>query len=111
LDDVFEAAGGNHVHSVDVSFAEEGSRNADNGGNADFHGLSKLALMTGVNVPLYVAVESGPPEAIENGASSGVDAFVTETIVSFTDDGESLGRGEIKLVAASRVASPELSVQ
>jgi hypothetical protein len=85
---------------------EEGRR-----GDVNLCRLSKLALVTSVDVPLDVAVESGPPKAVEDGVSSRIDTFVTETVVGFTNGGEMLRRGEKELVAAGRVASPKSSVQ
>ena len=76
------------MHGVDVGFAEEGSGKRDNGRDADLGGLSELALVTGVDIPFDVAVEGGPPEAIEDGSSSRVDAFMTEAVVDFTDDAQ-----------------------
>ena len=111
LDDVLEAASGCHVHGVDVSFAKKGGWDGNSGGNVDFSGLSKLALVTGVDVPLYVTVESGPPEAVKKSAACGVDALVAKTVVSFTNSRETLSGCEKKLVMAGRVASPESSVQ
>ena len=88
------------MHSVDVCFAEEGSGERDDRGNANLCGLSKLALVTSIDVPLDVAVESGPPKAVEKGAPSRINPLVSKVIVGSANDGGSVGEGNEKLVAA-----------
>ena len=76
LGDVTEAASGRHKGGVNVEFAKEWGGDCDGGRNADLGGLAKLALMAGGDVPFDVLLEGGPPEAVEDGASSQVEALV-----------------------------------
>ena len=76
LGDVTEAAGRGHKRGVDVELAEKWGGDCDGGRNADLGGLAKLALMAGGDVPFDVLLEGGPPEAVEDGASSRVEALV-----------------------------------
>jgi len=76
LGDVMEAAGGGHKCGVDIELAEKWGGDCDSGRNADLGGLAKLALMGGGDVPFDVLLKGGPPEAVEDGASSRVEALV-----------------------------------
>ena len=78
------------MHRVDKCLAEEGSGERDDGRNVNLRGLSKLALVTGGDVPLDVVVESGPPETVEEGAPSRINAFVSEVIVCSANNGKSV---------------------
>ena len=77
LNDVLEATSGEHVHGVNVGLAKERSGKRDNGQNVDLGDLPKLALVTGVDIPLDVMIESGPPEVVKNSALSRIDALVS----------------------------------
>jgi hypothetical protein len=75
LDNVSKTTGGSHVHGINIGFAEEGSRNGNDRGDADFHDLMKLALVAHVDIPFDVVVKSWPPEMVEEGALSGINAL------------------------------------
>jgi len=70
LGDVTETAGGGHKCGVDIELVEKWGGDCDSGRNVDLGGLAKLALMAGGDVPFDVLLEGGPPEAVEDGASS-----------------------------------------
>lgn len=95
LDNVAEARGKWHEHGVDVSFTEEGCTDGNCWRNADLGGLANLTLVAGVDVPLDVLFQQGPPEVIEEGAARGVEPFVTEVVMSISDKVKSLGKGNV----------------
>jgi len=76
LGDVTEAASRGHKGGVDVELAKEWGGDCNGGRNADFGGLAKLALMAGGDVPFDILLEGGPPEAVEDGALSQIEALV-----------------------------------
>jgi len=76
LGDVMEATGRRHKRGVDIEFAEEWGGDCDGRWNADFGGLAKLALMAGGDIPFDILLKGGPPEVVEDGASSQVEALV-----------------------------------
>src|SRR5258707_11711028 len=57
LDDVAKSRGQGHEHGVDVHFAKEGCWSSNSGRYADFSSLLELALVAGVNVPLYILLK------------------------------------------------------
>ena len=67
LHDVTEASSRGHEHSVNVSFAEQGSRDGNCGRDSDFGGLAKLALVAGGDVLFNIVSNQRPPEAIKEG--------------------------------------------
>jgi hypothetical protein len=71
--------------------------------------LSDLALVTGLDEPLDVSFEHGPPEAIKEDAACGVEALVAEIVMSITDEGVPNGGMGIKLVPATLLSLPKLS--
>ena len=56
------------------------------GGNADFGGLTDLALVAGLNVPFDIGFEGWPPEAVEEGAVRGVKTLVSEFVVGIANE-------------------------
>ena len=98
-----------HVHGVDVDFAKEWRGVVDGGWKPDFGGLMDLALVTSLNIPLYVGVEHGPPEAVEKGAACGVKTLVAELVVGIANERVSNGRAGIKLMSAAELFSPKAS--
>jgi hypothetical protein len=74
-----------HVHGVDVYFAEEGRGVVNGWWKPDFGGLTDLALVTSLNIPLHVGVECGPLEVVKKGAACGVETLVAELVVGITD--------------------------
>jgi len=70
LGDVTEATGRGHKRGVDIELAEKWGGDCDGGQNVDLGGLAKLALMAGGDVPFDILLEGGPPEVVEDGASS-----------------------------------------
>jgi hypothetical protein len=71
--------------------------------------LSDLALVTGLDKPLDIGFERGPPEAIEEDVVCGVEALVAKIVVSITDKGVLNGGMGIKLVPATLLSLPKLS--
>ena len=69
--------------------------------------MSDLALMTGLDEPLDVGFEHGPPEAIEEDAARGVKALVAEFVVSVTYEGVSNGGVGVKLMPATGLSPPK----
>ena len=96
-----------HVHCVNVDFVEQRRRVVDGGQESDFRGLADLALVAGLDEPLDVSLECGPPKAIEEDAACGIEALVAELIMSVTDEGVSHGGAGVKLVPAAVLSSPE----
>ena len=64
--------------------------------------------MTGLDEPLDIGFEHGPPEAIKEDAVCGVKALVAECVMSITYEGKSNGGAGIKLVPATVLSLPEL---
>ena len=71
--------------------------------------LAKLALVTGLDVPLDVGFECGPPEAVKESATRGIKALVAELVVCVADKGVASGLGGIELVVTVSLASPKSS--
>ena len=69
MNDVPEPSGRQHEHSVDVNFAKQGGRDINGRRESDLCCLSKLALMTGFDIPLDVAFETWPPKTVEEGVA------------------------------------------
>jgi hypothetical protein len=67
--------------------------------------------MTRGDVPFDVLLDEGPPESVEEGATCGVETFVTELVMSVLDETESLGRGNVELVAPVVLLSPKTTVE
>ena len=76
MDDIPKASGMWHVHGVDVGLVEEWCGGVDGGWKVDFGGLTDLALVTSLNIPLDVGLKGWPPEAVKEGAACGVEALV-----------------------------------
>jgi hypothetical protein len=66
-------------------------------------------LVTGLDEPLDIGFERGPPEAIEEDAACGVEALVAKIVMSVTDEGIPNGGMGIKLVPAALLSSPKPS--
>jgi hypothetical protein len=98
-----------HVHGVDVYFAEEGRRVINGWWKPDFGGLVDLALVTSLNVPLYVSVEHGPPEAVKKGAACGVETLMAKLIMGIMNEHIPNGRVGVKLMSAAELLPPEAS--
>ena len=64
-------------------------------------------MMTGLDEPLDIGFECGPPEAVEEGTACGVKALVAEFVMSVAYEGKSNGGAGIKLVPATVLSSPE----
>jgi len=58
-------------------------------------GLAELALVVGVDIPLDVLLERGPPETVEESAA--VAEFVVSVQVAGDSDGESFVGRDVKL--------------
>jgi hypothetical protein len=57
--------------------------------------------VTGLDKPLDIGFEHGPPEVIEEDAACGVEALVAEIVVSIMDEGVLNGGTGVKLVPAT----------
>jgi hypothetical protein len=68
-----------------------------------------LALVTGLDEPLDVSFEHGPPEAIEEDVACEVEALVAEIVMSIMDEGILNGGMGIKLVLATLLSLPKPS--
>ena len=87
-----EARSEGHKHGVNIYLAKEWCRRGDGGWDADLHSLAKLALVTSVDIPFYIAVERWPPKAVKESAACGVESLVAKTIMGIVDEGEAEGR-------------------
>jgi hypothetical protein len=67
-----------------------------------------LALVAGLDEPLDVSFECGPPEVIKEDAACGIEALVAKFVVSVVDEGVSNGGVGIKLVSATMLSLPKL---
>ena len=70
--------------------------------------MSDLALMTGLDKPLDVGFERGPPEAIKEDVVCGVKALVAEFVVSVAYEGILNGGVGKKLMPATGLSPPKL---
>jgi hypothetical protein len=98
-----------HVHGVDVYFAEEGRRVVDGWWKPDFGGLTDLALVTSLNVPLYVSVKCRPPEVVKKGVAHGVETLMAELVIGIMNKHVPNGGAGIKLMSAAELLPPEAS--
>ena len=107
LDDVPKASGMWHVHGIDVNFVEKWCGRVDSGWEADLGGLADLAQVACPDIPFGVRLKGWPPEAIEEGVVSGVEAFVAQFVMSFVDECISHRGGGIELVATAVLLPPK----
>jgi hypothetical protein len=98
-----------HVHGVDMDFAEEGYGVINGGWKPDFGGLMDLALVTCLNILLYIGVKCGPPEAVEKGAACGVETLMAELVVGIMDERVLNGGVGVELVLAMVLLPPKAS--
>ena len=74
------------VHRVNVSLSKEGWEVGDCWRDEDLFHLSLLALVTGLNKPLNVLFQHGPPEPLEETFADDEDALVAEVIVGLNKE-------------------------
>ena len=82
VDDELETTRLRHVHNVNVAFAEDVEGDGDDRGNEELSGLTKLTLMTRLNIPLDVVLDHQPPKSFEKTSSNDEHPFVTKIVVS-----------------------------
>ena len=90
---------------------EEGGRNSDSGWDADFSGLTELALVAGVDVPFDVLFQCWPPEPIKESAACGIEPSMTQIVVGILDKDMSLRWGDIQLVFTVPLSPPKSAVE
>ena len=79
-----------HEECVDMGLSKQGGNVGNDRRYVEVLSLSKLALVTCAGIPADVVVKIGPPEAEEEVTSGRIDSFVTETIVSVSDEAEAV---------------------
>ena len=90
---------------------EEGSGNGDDGQDADFNRLVKLALITCGDIPFDVLFKQRPPELVKETVACEVKAFVTKIVVCIVDETKLLVRSNIELMSPMTLSSPESTIE
>ena len=72
--------------------------------------LSQLTLMTTLDKPLDVMIEERPPETFEELDADCVYLLVSQCVMGFLDDSESLIYRDNDFVSSIRVVAPKLVV-
>ena len=112
LGDVMKATDRQHKHGVDVYLLKlkDGCEDGDGGQNADLCHLAKLALVISTDIPLDVLLKGGPPKPVEECAVDGVEALMSQMVVSVVNQGKMRGRRDVKLMPALVLTTPESSI-
>ena len=92
-----------------MDLVEKGRGVVDSGWKPNSGGLADLALVTSLNIPLYIGVERGPPEAVEKDAARGVEALVAELVMGIANERVPNGGAGVELMSAVVLLSPETS--
>src|SRR5712672_3641160 len=98
-----------HEHGINVYLPEQRCGEGNRQWDTDLGGLAKLALVAGVDEPLDILLERGPPEAVCKRMAGQIEPLVTEVVVCVANKGHALGVRGVKLVVALDLVLPEPS--
>jgi hypothetical protein len=94
------------VHCVDVDFGEQRCRSGDDWGNKDLSSLTKLTEVTGIDEPVNIGLNMGPPETFADMGTSRIETFVTYEVMTVTKYFETFRHVNDDFVSSLRVFAP-----
>ena len=94
------------MHGANVGFMEKWSWCGDDGRYDDLIDRSDLTLVACLEIPGEIFVEGGPPEAVGDGMSSGIESVMTKLVMRFTKDVNTICAEQDLLMSSALVSSP-----
>jgi hypothetical protein len=95
------------VHGVNKDFGEEGRRGRNDRRYDKLAGLLDLAEVTRTHIPYDVTDHVWPPKVLRYQSASRINTFMTNLVMSTSEDVKSILQRDYQLVCALHILAPK----